>query len=140
MAPANSNSRPRFVFSTNRSTFASHGIADPYPHEAALNRNTLEGNCVRQCAGMSPDGAADAYRLCVPASAWSDPASWAKQRKRELCPICVRGAPLDVLADFYATWITGGTAAPLPGYACVVSKHHVVEPFELSAIEAAAFW
>lgn len=28
----------------------------------------------------------------------------------------------------------------MPGYACVVSKHHVIEPFELSAPGAAAFW
>ena len=31
-------------------------------------------------------------------------------------------------------------AAPLPGYACVVSKRHVVEPYELPAEERAAFW
>lgn len=61
-------------------------------------------------------------------------------QERESCPICIRGTPLDVLADFPATWITGGTEAPLPGYVCVVSKHHVVEPFELPAFESAAFW
>ncbi len=30
--------------------------------------------------------------------------------------------------------------APLPGYVAVVSKRHVVEPFELSAGEQMAFW
>jgi diadenosine tetraphosphate (Ap4A) HIT family hydrolase len=88
----------------------------------------------------SPDGFGGAYRLSVSASAWSDPASWAKQRRPESCPICIRGVPLDVLADFPATWITGGASAPLPGYACVVSKHHVVEPFELPVGASAAFW
>jgi diadenosine tetraphosphate (Ap4A) HIT family hydrolase len=88
----------------------------------------------------SPDGFGGAYRLSVSASAWSDPASWAKQRRPESCPICIRGVPLDVLADFPATWITGGASAPLPGYACVVSKHHVVEPFELPVVASAAFW
>jgi diadenosine tetraphosphate (Ap4A) HIT family hydrolase len=56
------------------------------------------------------------------------------------CPICVRGEPLDIVAEFDTTWVTAGPEAPLPGYACLVSKRHVVEPFELSRAEAAAFW
>lgn len=73
-------------------------------------------------------------------AAWTDQVRWAELRRPESCPICVRGEPLDVLAEFPATWVTGGTEAPLPGYACVVSRHHVVEPFELPADDAAAFW
>ncbi len=61
-------------------------------------------------------------------------------KRPESCPICRRGTPLDVLASFPSTWITGGEEAPLPGYACVVSKHHVVEPFELPEPDALAFW
>lgn len=56
------------------------------------------------------------------------------------CPICTHGYPLDVLAEFPTTWVTGGTEAPLPGYVCVVAKHHVAEPFELSQAERVAFW
>jgi diadenosine tetraphosphate (Ap4A) HIT family hydrolase len=56
------------------------------------------------------------------------------------CPICTRGAPLDVVADLDATWVTAGREAPLPGYACVVAKTHVVEPFQLPEAEAAGFW
>jgi diadenosine tetraphosphate (Ap4A) HIT family hydrolase len=56
------------------------------------------------------------------------------------CPICVRGTPLDVVAELDATWVTAGAEAPLPGYACVVAKRHVVEPFELPAEDQAAFW
>ena len=56
------------------------------------------------------------------------------------CPICDRGTPLDVIVEFEATWVTAGAEAPLPGYACVVSKRHVVEPFELPGAELAAFW
>jgi diadenosine tetraphosphate (Ap4A) HIT family hydrolase len=56
------------------------------------------------------------------------------------CPICSRGGPLDVIADLDATWVTAGTDAPLPGYACVVSKNHVVEPFQLPPAERTAFW
>jgi len=76
----------------------------------------------------------------VTGSVWNDPAQWDERKRPESCPICQRGEPLDVLAEFEQTWITGGTSAPLPGYACVVSKHHVVEPFHLPGSEAAAFW
>ena len=73
-------------------------------------------------------------------AAWSDPAAWRSLCDGTACPICVRGFPLDVVAEGSATWITAGREAPLPGYACVVSKRHVVEPFELPAGERAAFW
>ena len=73
-------------------------------------------------------------------AAWNDPAAWSLLRAGTACPICVRGFPLDVVAEGSATWITAGREAPLPGYACVVSKRHVVEPFELPAGERAAFW
>lgn len=56
------------------------------------------------------------------------------------CPICARGYPLDVLAEFPTTWVTGGIEAPLPGYGCVVAKRHVTEPFELGEAERLAFW
>lgn len=83
--------------------------------------------------------ARDAYRAGV-ASSWNDPSKWEEQKRRESCPICGRGEPLDVLAEFSEAWVTGGEDAPLPGYACVVSKHHVVEPFHLSGPDGAAFW
>jgi diadenosine tetraphosphate (Ap4A) HIT family hydrolase len=38
------------------------------------------------------------------------------------------------------TWYTGGSPSPVLGYMCVVSKRHVVEPFELRGKERAAFW
>lgn len=56
------------------------------------------------------------------------------------CPICANGEPLDVVAEFATTWITAQVEAPLPGYVCVVSKRHVVEPFELPSLELIAFW
>ena len=76
----------------------------------------------------------------MPTSEWDDPARWDELKKPSSCPICVAGTPRDVLADLGATWVTGGPTAPLPGYACVVSKHHVIEPFDLSAPDLAAFW
>jgi diadenosine tetraphosphate (Ap4A) HIT family hydrolase len=58
----------------------------------------------------------------------------------DACIICRNGGPLDVIADRPTTWVTAPLSAPLPGYACVVSKRHVVEPFELDEPELSAFW
>lgn len=71
---------------------------------------------------------------------WRDPAAWEPLLVPEGCPICQRGRPLDVLVELSASWATGGTEAALPGYLCVVSRAHAVEPFELPEEERAAFW
>ncbi len=60
--------------------------------------------------------------------------------RASVCPICARGYPLDILAELSTAWVTGRSEAPLPGYACVVAKRHVAEPFELDEPERAAFW
>lgn len=73
-------------------------------------------------------------------SVWSDPERWEELKRPESCPICIAGQPRDVIAEFEATWTTAGPETPLPGYACVVSKRHVVEPFELPPVELTAFW
>lgn len=72
--------------------------------------------------------------------AWHDIKKWQSLRDGSACPICLQGQPNDVLVEFATSWITGGSLAPLPGYVCVVSKRHVVEPFELPKAERAAFW
>jgi diadenosine tetraphosphate (Ap4A) HIT family hydrolase len=56
------------------------------------------------------------------------------------CPICRRGHPLDVIAELDATWVTAQPVAVLPGYACVVARRHVAEPFQLPDDEMVAFW
>jgi diadenosine tetraphosphate (Ap4A) HIT family hydrolase len=56
------------------------------------------------------------------------------------CPICRRGRPLNVIGEFATVWVTAQATAPLPGYACVVAKRHVIEPFHLPADEMLAFW
>ena len=56
------------------------------------------------------------------------------------CVICRYGAPFDVIAELPTVWVTASSRAPLPGYVCVVSKLHVVEPFELDEPERSAFW
>jgi diadenosine tetraphosphate (Ap4A) HIT family hydrolase len=58
----------------------------------------------------------------------------------EACPNCRRGRPLDVIAELRTTWVTAQASAPLPGYACVVAKRHVEEPFLLPDDELVAFW
>jgi diadenosine tetraphosphate (Ap4A) HIT family hydrolase len=73
-------------------------------------------------------------------TAWREPSRWERLKEADSCPICNEGAPQDVIAELAGTWITAAVEAPLPGYACVVSKQHVVEPFELAPRERAAFW
>jgi hypothetical protein len=57
------------------------------------------------------------------------------------CVICSNadGRPNDVIAELDASWLSAPPEAPLPGYVCVVAKRHLVEPFELSDEEQAAF-
>ncbi len=73
-------------------------------------------------------------------TAWQDEKIWHGLLDGSQCPICVAGEPLDIVAELSASWVTAAKMAPLPGYVAVVSKRHVVEPFELSAGEQMAFW
>ncbi|HEX9341758.1 MAG TPA: HIT family protein [Thermoplasmata archaeon] len=61
-------------------------------------------------------------------------------RKKADCPICRRGRPLDVVAVLSSAWVSAPPRAALPGYVAVVSKRHVVEPFELPVAAGFAFW
>jgi diadenosine tetraphosphate (Ap4A) HIT family hydrolase len=76
----------------------------------------------------------------VKSAAWADAERWRSLSDGSGCPICTRGEPSDLIAEFASTWVTAAREAPLPGYACVVSKMHVVEPFELSVQEQNQFW
>ncbi len=71
---------------------------------------------------------------------WAHPERWQELSSSAGCPICVAGRPLDVIAEFTATWISARREAELPGYACVVSKRHVVESYELDKADRALFW
>ena len=70
---------------------------------------------------------------------WRDPAAWAALRSGEACPVCCRGVPLDVVAEWESCWVTMGEDAPLRGYACLVFRRHAVELHDLSEEEGAAF-
>jgi hypothetical protein len=50
------------------------------------------------------------------------------------CPICRDGRPLGVLAESPVTWITSWKHVTCTGFACVISKRHVVEPYELAGM------
>ena len=56
------------------------------------------------------------------------------------CVICDApgGRPRDTIVELPSSWVTAGRLACLPGYVCVVSRRHVVEPFELD--DGGAWW
>lgn len=70
---------------------------------------------------------------------WNDAAAWAGLCSGETCPICVRGEPLDIVATLSVSWVTMQAAAPLPGYACLVSRMHAVDLHDLPEETALAF-
>jgi len=58
----------------------------------------------------------------------------------EECPICRQGEPSGIIGEGSVTWYTAGSPSPMLGYVCVVSKRHVVEPFQLNGSARGAFW
>jgi diadenosine tetraphosphate (Ap4A) HIT family hydrolase len=47
--------------------------------------------------------------------------------------------PSDVLIELEGSWLTTQEQAPMRGYACLVSRRHVVELHELSEAEGSTF-
>ncbi len=72
-------------------------------------------------------------------TSWNDPARWAALYSGAACPICIRQKPLDVVATLEASWVTMQEAAPVSGYACLVSQLHAVELHDLPEADASAF-
>ena len=72
--------------------------------------------------------------------AWRNRVRWAALREGRDCPICLGAPPADQVAELPTAWVTAPASAPLPGYACVISKRHVVEPFDLPNRQRARFW
>ena len=72
-------------------------------------------------------------------SAWNDHERWAALCSGDVCPICRRQTPLDVVAELEASWVTMQELAPVPGYVCLVSPKHAVELHDLPEEVAAAF-
>lgn len=70
-----------------------------------------------------------------------DPRAWARLCAPEGCPMCGEDPhPEWLLAETDMCRVSAWREAVLPGYACVLSKRHVTEPFELNPGEQAAFF
>ena len=72
-------------------------------------------------------------------NSWNDQARWEALCTGEACPICSRREPLDVVAKLEASWVTMQEAAPVPGYACLVSQIHAIELHDLPEPASSAF-
>lgn len=71
----------------------------------------------------------------------ADPAAWRLLCLPEGCPMCGEEPhPEWILAETESCKISAWREGVLPGYACVLSKQHVVEPFELSDSDQAHFF
>ena len=77
--------------------------------------------------------------LSNPVKAWTEPERWARVLTTEGCPFCPM-EPWGVSVELPASWVLIPDEAVLPGYVLVVSKWHVVEPYELAPSESASFW
>ena len=71
--------------------------------------------------------------------AWSNPESWARRKQPEGCTVCTSGRPYGIIADLSQTWVTTDPEVAIFGYVCVISKIHVIEPFDLPD-HGVAFW
>jgi diadenosine tetraphosphate (Ap4A) HIT family hydrolase len=75
---------------------------------------------------------------------WTDLRAWRQRVTPDGCPICqsIRstGQPQDTLVALDASWVTAPRRAPLPGYVCLVSRRHVIEPYQLPEPEQRAFF
>jgi diadenosine tetraphosphate (Ap4A) HIT family hydrolase len=72
-------------------------------------------------------------------SFWNEHDRWAALCSGAACPICLQREPLDVVAKLEASWVTMQEAAPVRGYACLVSQTHAVELHDLPDAAAIAF-
>ena len=102
----------------------------PGPRHEDATEATRDG---RTFWDEGPDGV-------VGGAIWDEPERWQALVDGRECPICVRGAPLGVLVERSASWITSGDRIPVKGYVCVVAKRHVLEPYELPSDERREFW
>jgi len=70
---------------------------------------------------------------------WNDFERWSALCSGAACPICRGPEPLDVVTALEASWVTMQEAAPVRGYACLVSRTHAVDLHDLPETAAAAF-
>lgn len=72
-------------------------------------------------------------------SKWSNPEEWERLRRAVSCPVCLRGRPLDIVAELDASFLIAGEDAPMKGYCFLLLKRHAVELYELLPEEATTF-
>lgn len=77
-------------------------------------------------------------------SAWIDPATWAKYLSKEGCPVCTRTTEDRLpmarhIADLSVSRLIADRNTCLKGYCSLVLKPHVIEIYELSDADSAAF-
>ncbi len=71
-----------------------------------------------------------------------DPKQWRDLCSREGCPWCQGPGPPaeDIVAETERCWVTAPVVAAVPGYVCVSTKAHAVEPYELDEHLQVGFW
>lgn len=75
-----------------------------------------------------------------PVKRWTDAEKWQQVLTPAGCPFC----PLEPWDRFHvelpASWVLIPEEAALPGYVLVVSKRHVIEPYQLAPDDSRSFW
>jgi len=72
--------------------------------------------------------------------AWADQDGWETRCQPEGCVVCVAGRPFGILAELAHSWVTTDPEVALFGYVCVISKVHVVEPYDLTDAQLFSFF
>ena len=81
----------------------------------------------------------DRQSYANPVKTWTDPETWAERLTPEGCPFCPM-EPWSIHVELPASWVLIPEEAVLPRYVLVVSKRHVIEPYELLPDESPQFW
>jgi diadenosine tetraphosphate (Ap4A) HIT family hydrolase len=71
---------------------------------------------------------------------WADLDEWARRCQPDGCVICTAGHPYGIIGELTGSWVTTDPAVAVYGYACVISKVHAAEPYELSEPDQMQFW
>ena len=74
---------------------------------------------------------------------WSEnPERWRALCVEEACPWCQGPGPPeeDLIAETEMCWVTAPVEATLPGYVCVRTKSHAIEPYDLPEDARNAFF
>ena len=75
-----------------------------------------------------------------PVKTWADnPRLWAERLTAAGCPFCPMN-PSGAFVELPASWVLIPEEAVLPGYVVLVSKTHVIEPYELPIRDRKRFW